>query len=117
MALKKRKWWAAGLLSGLAPGVGQIYNGQLKKAALFYGLNWIPWIAAALLSIVSVFAIASLVVVVAIVVLVPIAMAGAQRYRLSRTSWRKVREVASRMEKCLTATISGTVQTKEKVNY
>ncbi|HIN33996.1 MAG TPA: S26 family signal peptidase [Nitrospirales bacterium] len=51
MAIKRRKWWAAGLLSGIAPGVGQIYNGQLKKAALLYGLSLLPVIAGLLIGI------------------------------------------------------------------
>lgn len=29
-----RKPWLAGLFSGLQPGLGQLYNGQLKKAIL-----------------------------------------------------------------------------------
>lgn len=33
-----RKWWAAGLLSYLVPGLGQIYNGQVTKGLLFYCL-------------------------------------------------------------------------------
>ena len=32
--IKPRKWWLAGLLSLIAPGLGQIYNGQIKKAIL-----------------------------------------------------------------------------------
>src|SRR5215831_482589 len=31
----KRKPWLAGLLSGILPGLGQLYNGQIKKAILF----------------------------------------------------------------------------------
>lgn len=33
---KPRKWWIAGFLSLLVPGLGQLYNGQAKKAILFY---------------------------------------------------------------------------------
>jgi signal peptidase I len=29
---KPRKWWVAGLLSFIKPGLGQLYNGQLNKA-------------------------------------------------------------------------------------
>ena len=32
----RRKPWAAGLLSFLMPGLGQTYNGQIKKGTLFY---------------------------------------------------------------------------------
>jgi len=31
-----RKWWAAGLLSYLVPGLGQVYNGQAVRGLLFY---------------------------------------------------------------------------------
>ena len=34
--IKARKWWLAGLLSLIGPGLGQIYNGQIKKAVLLY---------------------------------------------------------------------------------
>ena len=34
----KRTWWAAGLLSYLVPGLGQVYNGQVTKGLLFYCL-------------------------------------------------------------------------------
>jgi signal peptidase I len=33
-----RKWWLAGMLSFLVPGLGQVYNGQLTKGLLFYFL-------------------------------------------------------------------------------
>lgn len=32
---KPRKWWLAGLLSLLVPGLGQIYNGQARKGIVF----------------------------------------------------------------------------------
>lgn len=32
---KPRKWWLAGLLSLIEPGLGQIYNGQARKGILF----------------------------------------------------------------------------------
>lgn len=32
---KPRKWWIAGLLSLLEPGLGQIYNGQARKGIIF----------------------------------------------------------------------------------
>jgi signal peptidase I len=35
MDLKPRKWWIAGLLSLLEPGLGQIYNGQARKGIIF----------------------------------------------------------------------------------
>lgn len=35
MDLKPRKWWIAGLLSLLEPGLGQIYNGQALKGIIF----------------------------------------------------------------------------------
>ena len=31
-----RKWWLAGLLSLITPGLGQIYNGQIYKAMIFF---------------------------------------------------------------------------------
>jgi len=31
-----RRWWLAALLSILAPGLGQVYNGQIRKGAYFY---------------------------------------------------------------------------------
>jgi signal peptidase I len=33
---KRRRWWLAGLLSFLVPGLGQVYNGQATKGLLFY---------------------------------------------------------------------------------
>lgn len=41
---KPRKWWLAGLLSILDPGLGQIYNGQAKKGLiiLFLPLLFLP---------------------------------------------------------------------------
>ena len=33
---KPRRWWLAGLLSFLVPGLGQVYNGQETKGLLFY---------------------------------------------------------------------------------
>lgn len=35
---KPRKWWLAGLLSLLVPGVGQVYNGQLVKGIVLFVL-------------------------------------------------------------------------------
>jgi TM2 domain-containing membrane protein YozV len=36
----RRHPWIAGFCSGLAPGLGQVYNGQATKALLLYGLGW-----------------------------------------------------------------------------
>ena len=37
MAIKKRRrWWLAGLLSFLVPGLGQVYNGQETKGLFYY---------------------------------------------------------------------------------
>ncbi len=33
---KRRRWWLAGLLSFLVPGLGQVYNGQERKGLLYY---------------------------------------------------------------------------------
>ncbi|PLX97669.1 MAG: signal peptidase I [Desulfuromonas sp.] len=33
---KPRKWWLASLLSIIKPGLGQIYNGQGRKAVIFF---------------------------------------------------------------------------------
>ena len=33
---KPRRWWLAGLLSFLVPGLGQVYNGQETKGLFFY---------------------------------------------------------------------------------
>jgi len=33
---KRRKWWTAGLLSLITPGLGQLYNGQVLRAAVLY---------------------------------------------------------------------------------
>ena len=38
MKTQKRKWWLAILLGLPFPGLGQIYNGQLKKGIMFYVL-------------------------------------------------------------------------------
>ncbi|MCX5847945.1 MAG: signal peptidase I [Deltaproteobacteria bacterium] len=38
MENKPRDVWAAGLLSLIQPGLGQVYNGELKKAFLIYAL-------------------------------------------------------------------------------
>ena len=35
---KTRRWWLAGLLSFLVPGLGQVYNGQETKGLFFYFL-------------------------------------------------------------------------------
>jgi signal peptidase I len=35
-AIAPRKWWLAGLLSLITPGLGQIYNGQIYKAIIFF---------------------------------------------------------------------------------
>lgn len=35
---KARKWWVALLLSLVQPGLGQIYNGQFRKAIIMYAL-------------------------------------------------------------------------------
>lgn len=37
--LKPRKWWIAGLLSMVQPGLGQIYNGQAKKGITLFFLQ------------------------------------------------------------------------------
>jgi len=39
METKPRKWWVAGLMSLLGPGVGQVYNGQARKGIIFYLLH------------------------------------------------------------------------------
>jgi signal peptidase I len=36
--IKRRRWWLAGLLSFLVPGMGQVYNGQATKGLFFYFL-------------------------------------------------------------------------------
>jgi signal peptidase I len=36
---KPRKWWLAGLLSFVLPGIGQIYNGQAIKGVAFLFLQ------------------------------------------------------------------------------
>jgi len=33
--IKRRRWWLAGLLSFLVPGLGQVYNGQATKGLFF----------------------------------------------------------------------------------
>jgi signal peptidase I len=33
--MKRRRWWLAGLLSYLVPGLGQVYNGQATKGLFF----------------------------------------------------------------------------------
>lgn len=38
MENKPRKPWIAGLLSLIQPGLGQVYNGEIRKALLFYVL-------------------------------------------------------------------------------
>ena len=32
----KRRWWLAGLLSYLVPGLGQVYNGELVKGFIIF---------------------------------------------------------------------------------
>ncbi len=39
MPVKKRRAWVAFILSLIVSGLGQLYNGQWKKAILFYGIN------------------------------------------------------------------------------
>ena len=41
----QRKPWQAALLSLLLPGLGQVYNGQARKAALLYCLYWLVGLA------------------------------------------------------------------------
>ena len=69
----------------------ELFIGFLKASPFLLVIFVLPDLALLVSDSEVVAAIASLVVVVAIVVLVPIAMAGAQRYRLSRTSWRGIR--------------------------
>lgn len=38
---RRRKWWAAALLTVLLPGLGQVYNGQVKKGLLFFCIIWL----------------------------------------------------------------------------
>ncbi len=38
MKNKPRKWWIAGLLSLIEPGLGQIYNGQAQKGIIFLAI-------------------------------------------------------------------------------
>ncbi len=38
---KPRKWWIAGLLSLLEPGLGQIYNGQARKGIIIFLLPFL----------------------------------------------------------------------------
>lgn len=33
---RKRKWWIAGLLGFLVPGLGQVYNSQATKGLFYY---------------------------------------------------------------------------------
>ncbi len=39
---KRRRWWLAGLLSYLMPGLGQVYNGQATKG-LFFNFLYSTW--------------------------------------------------------------------------
>jgi signal peptidase I len=41
MSNKPRKWWIAGLLSLLEPGLGQLYNGQARKGLLILALPFL----------------------------------------------------------------------------
>jgi signal peptidase I len=38
---KKRKWWLAGLLSMIQPGLGQIYNGQIRRGVILFFMQLI----------------------------------------------------------------------------
>lgn len=51
---RKRRWWIAGLLSLLVPGLGQLYNGEALKAFSFAFTFGFPLIPAVLLFIVAV---------------------------------------------------------------
>ena len=66
----KRRWWAAGLLSILLPGLGQAYNGQVGASVVFYGLFLTSWLASTLLFLYVPGAIASIVVPLAGILLV-----------------------------------------------
>ena len=44
--IKARKWWLAGLLSLITPGLGQIYNGQMKKGILLFAIPQISLLPA-----------------------------------------------------------------------
>ncbi|WP_207532977.1 signal peptidase I [Desertivirga arenae] len=52
---KRRKPWIAFLLSLITPGLGQVYNGQIKKGALFLGLLFIPLLLASMINLVHTF--------------------------------------------------------------
>jgi signal peptidase I len=41
MTNKPRKWWIAGLLSLINPGLGQIYNGQGRKGVIILALSFL----------------------------------------------------------------------------
>ena len=45
--IKPRKWFIAGLLSLIEPGLGQIYNGQGRKGILFLSFQMLvfPYIS------------------------------------------------------------------------
>ena len=43
--ITRRKWWVAGLLSIVVPGLGQVYNGQAKRGLFLYGLLWVVGLA------------------------------------------------------------------------
>jgi len=44
----RRRWWAACLLSVVMPGMGQLYNGEPVKAAAFYVIPYIAYLASVL---------------------------------------------------------------------
>ncbi|MGH7405741.1 MAG: signal peptidase I [Candidatus Methylomirabilales bacterium] len=50
MPERPRKWWVAGFLSLVVPGLGQIYNGQPKRGLVYYVLIWVVYPAALLIA-------------------------------------------------------------------
>lgn len=65
-----RRWWAAGLLSFLVPGLGQAYNGQVGASLSFYGLFLVSWVASTILFLYIPGAIANIAVPFAVILLV-----------------------------------------------
>ena len=50
MLERPRKWWVAGFLSLVVPGLGQAYNGQPKRGLVYYVLIWVVYPAALLIA-------------------------------------------------------------------
>ena len=91
-AIAPRKWWLAGLLSLITPGLGQIYNGQIYKAIIFF-FGPLLFIPPAIYILLYGFTTATLIIGLSVIFLYRVAIAAdaivlARRIRATYTAHR-----------------------------